>query len=253
MTPQKKEFIIGRDPTVDSHQVKILIDDPTNYVSRSHCKVSMVNGELFLEDLKSRNGTYYKGNKISSKTKVYPNDVIGLGQRIKFELEKLPTTNIESQPVSNMEYANWGQRFIGFLVDGILLAGIYIPIFFLIWYGFAYIANQLGHDLGSKFGLIIPLIILLGMTVRIYYIGPLTKTGQSWGKKIANIKVVSADDQNEYISIWQGWGRFLGYGLSVAIGMIGFFMPLFTARKQAFHDLLAGTVVLKMDESYGDR
>ena len=52
-------------------------------------------------------------------------------------------------------------------------------------------------------------------------------------------------DTKKYPSKLQVWGRYLGYSLSGLILLIGFFMPLWTEKKQALHDMLANTLVIK--------
>lgn len=49
----------------------------------------------------------------------------------------------------------------------------------------------------------------------------------------------------ELPSIGQGWGRQLSKVISGMILMIGYFMPLWTKDKQALHDMMASTLVVK--------
>ena len=49
------------------------------FVSRRHCQFTLENGELFVEDLKSANGTYVNNQKIFQKTKLAKGNEIGLG------------------------------------------------------------------------------------------------------------------------------------------------------------------------------
>lgn len=49
------------------------------FVSRRHCSFTLEDGELFVEDLNSANGTYINNQKISRKTKLSKGDGVGLG------------------------------------------------------------------------------------------------------------------------------------------------------------------------------
>lgn len=49
------------------------------FVSRRHCQFTLENGELFVEDLKSANGTYVNNQKIFQKTKLAKSNEVGLG------------------------------------------------------------------------------------------------------------------------------------------------------------------------------
>ena len=50
------------------------------YVSGTHCKFELVEGDLFLTDLESSNGTKVNGVKITEKTKVTENDIVRIGK-----------------------------------------------------------------------------------------------------------------------------------------------------------------------------
>ena len=63
------------------------------------------------------------------------------------------------------------------------------------------------------------------------------------GKMACGIKVTDLDGRR--ISFGRATGRFFGKILSTLILLIGFLMQPFTARKQALHDILAGTLVVK--------
>lgn len=62
------------------------------------------------------------------------------------------------------------------------------------------------------------------------------------GKRLVGVSVT--DLQGERISFVQATGRHFAKLLSVATLLIGLLMAAFTARKQALHDLLAGTLVV---------
>lgn len=52
------------------------------------------------------------------------------------------------------------------------------------------------------------------------------------------------DLEGKRISFGRATGRFFGRILSAVILLIGYFMALFTPKKQALHDMLAGTLVV---------
>jgi hypothetical protein len=57
---KKKEIFIGRDP----EQCDLVISSD-RFLGRKHARLYVDNGRFFVEDLKTRNGTYVEGNKIS--------------------------------------------------------------------------------------------------------------------------------------------------------------------------------------------
>ena len=60
-----------------------LLDDK---VSRIHCGIRLSDGEFYLKDLKSRNGTYVNGQRIEAPTIITPDDVVRIG-RTQLRLE----------------------------------------------------------------------------------------------------------------------------------------------------------------------
>ena len=75
-----------------------------------------------------------------------------------------------------------------------------------------------------------------------YYAGMESSSRQATiGKSIMGIYVTDLDGQR--ISFLRATGRYFAKILSALILMIGFIMAAFTARKQALHDMIAGTLV----------
>lgn len=70
----KSAYLVGRRPQMD-----LCIPDD-GYVSGTHCKFELVEGDLFLTDLESSNGTKVNGVKITEKTKVTEKDVVRIGK-----------------------------------------------------------------------------------------------------------------------------------------------------------------------------
>lgn len=67
------EIIIGRENIMSEYlSVK-------SYVSRSHAKLTIINGELFIENMSNTNFTYVNNQKITEKTRLNDGDEIGLG------------------------------------------------------------------------------------------------------------------------------------------------------------------------------
>lgn len=67
------EIIIGRENVMSEYlSVK-------SYVSRSHARLSIMNGELFIENMSNTNFTYVNNQKITEKTRLNDGDEIGLG------------------------------------------------------------------------------------------------------------------------------------------------------------------------------
>lgn len=73
--PIRSDLSIGRK---DNNSI-VLIDQ---HVSGNHAKITVRNDSLYIEDLKSTNGTYINGKKISGKVKLSDKDEIMIGTSV---------------------------------------------------------------------------------------------------------------------------------------------------------------------------
>lgn len=77
-----------------------------------------------------------------------------------------------------------------------------------------------------------------------YFIGMETSASQAtFGKMALGIKV--CDLQGRRITRGQAFGRYFGKIVSGLILGVGYLMAAFTDKKQALHDMMAGTLVVK--------
>lgn len=69
------ENVIGRDPDVE-----VRIEAPG--VSRRHARILVEGGRFVLDDLESKNGTYLRGERLSSSAELVDGDDLRLGQTL---------------------------------------------------------------------------------------------------------------------------------------------------------------------------
>lgn len=82
----ERPITIGRSPEADV----VILDERT---SRIHCGVRFWDGDFYIKDLKSRNGTYVNNEQVDV-AKLQPGDQIQVGSiAMLFEQEPLPGTN----------------------------------------------------------------------------------------------------------------------------------------------------------------
>jgi len=77
----QEEVRLGRDLTSD-----ISVSDPE--VSRSHARFLMREGNIFVEDLGSTNGTFLNGARVSTPQQLRSGDVLTFGETIVMVFEK---------------------------------------------------------------------------------------------------------------------------------------------------------------------
>ena len=71
-----KPFIIGREKDCDL-RIPFSVD---NSISRKHCKISVIDNSIQIEDLKSSNGIYVNNIKVEKQIKIFNNDIIKVGK-----------------------------------------------------------------------------------------------------------------------------------------------------------------------------
>ena len=127
-------------------------------------------------------------------------------------------------------YAPFLQRVLAFFID-LLIVGIPLNIFLARMDGWPFDLGAL-HSLGST------------VAVWLYFAVQESSWRQATiGKNIMGLKVT--DEYGERLSFGRATGRHFGKILSSMILAIGYFMAGFTEKKQALHDMIAGTLVVK--------
>jgi uncharacterized RDD family membrane protein YckC len=142
-------------------------------------------------------------------------------------------------PAPGIEYGSRLGRFVAYLVDGFVIA-LVIGAFYVV--GGVALAGGVTGNSGSL-ALVGGLIILAGIIVAVAW-KPWwwTHGGQTPGYRVTGLRVVRERDGGP-ITAGQAIGRLLCYIIS-GIFYLGFIWILFDARRQGWHDKLAGTVVI---------
>ena len=143
-----------------------------------------------------------------------------------------------SQPQQEYHYAGFWLRFLASQVDGAII--VFISVIFGI--GFSIISAILKNSAISMIGLLFQYAI--GFGYPLYF---LVKQNATPGKKILHLKVIPVDG-SEKISLGRAIVReIIGKFISIIILGIGYIMAAFDSKKQALHDKIAGTVVIKTE------
>jgi uncharacterized RDD family membrane protein YckC len=145
------------------------------------------------------------------------------------------------QQYQGPNYASFGQRFIAYLIDSILMAVIFLPVGFIL--GAVLAVSGLENDEVLTTGISL-FINFLSLIATWFYSAILESSAwqATLGKKIFGIRVT--DLSGNRISFGKATGRHFGKYLSSLICVIGFIMAAFTEKKQALHDMLANTLVV---------
>ena len=157
---------------------------------------------------------------------------------------------------ASLPYAGFWERFAAYLIDGLILGipfGIVVLVLVFMFGGLGVILHRSPEvDPRNAAALMAPffLIFLSGIFFFVamqwlYFAGMESSERQAtFGKSVMSLRV--ANYEGKRISFGHATGRFFAKIVSGMVPLaIGYIMAAFTAKKQALHDLIAGTLVLK--------
>ena len=143
-----------------------------------------------------------------------------------------PPPSMEA-PVS---YAGFWLRFAAYFIDAVIFTAVFGVLGAMFATGIKN-STAIGNDTGV---LQLPLIIIAWL----YYALMESSSKQATLGKMA-VGITVTDLQGQRISFGRATGRYFAKIISGIILLIGFIMAAFTEKKQALHDMIAGTLVIK--------
>jgi uncharacterized RDD family membrane protein YckC len=129
-------------------------------------------------------------------------------------------------PTGMPQLASWGDRALGGLID---------------FFGPSILVNVISFGVNRAFGSLLSLLAIAWTLYNAYLGG---STGQSYGKKIAGIKLLREQD-GQLLGGGAGIGRAFVHILDAIPCYLGFLWPLWDDKKQTFADKIMKTVVVK--------
>lgn len=132
-------------------------------------------------------------------------------------------------------YGGFWRRFVAYMADSLILGLLFVPV-----------AVPLVLDPGGILWVILLVVVaLLGIA---YFPFFWARTGSTPAMAALGLRVVRADD-GRVISVLRAIGRYLGFALATIPLYIGLIWAAFEPRKRGWHDMLAGTVVIRIPEA----
>ncbi|MBZ5660904.1 MAG: RDD family protein [Acidobacteriia bacterium] len=159
-----------------------------------------------------------------------------------------------------MSYGGFWLRFVAYLIDGAILGipfGLVVMVLFVMFGGFGLMMHRRVGDshavdprvAAAIFGPMF-LVFLLAMLFFIalqwlYFAGMESSERQgTFGKAAMSLRVT--DLEGRRLSFGHATGRFFSKIITSLIPLfIGYIMAGFTEKKQALHDMIAGTLVVR--------
>ncbi|MDO9364860.1 MAG: RDD family protein [Methylotenera sp.] len=215
-----EQLLLAQQPGITAQEQPKPPVNSSNTVRCSQCNTENVAGANFCESC---------GNQ--------------LNQQVIIEKPSSNPTNISTPFV----YAGFRPRLSAAFIDGILSTLIYwaiVALFFLyLWVEYLFTgvnrADNFGDDrlagLHTFFSIAVVLIYFTVMESG--------KDSATFGKKWLGLKVLSSDGAR--ISTSRAFFRYISRFLSMLLLFIGYLMQPFTKKKQALHDIMTDTIVIK--------
>jgi uncharacterized RDD family membrane protein YckC len=148
------------------------------------------------------------------------------------------------QPPAHYVYAGFWLRFVAIFIDGLILAPLTVISVLLQW-GMKSTTTDSDSGLTALTALVLFGYAVVAFILRWLYFSLMESS--PWqatvGKKVLGLRVTGLDGGR--IGFGRATGRYFGKIISSLTLFIGFIMAGFTERKQALHDMIAGTLVVR--------
>jgi uncharacterized RDD family membrane protein YckC len=131
--------------------------------------------------------------------------------------------------IQSTAYAGFWRRFAAVLIDGLILSVVLIPLSLVL------------RDPEQQTTIYTPISTVINW---LYFALMESSDRQATLGKMA-LGIVVTDLDGNKIGFGRATGRYFAKILSALILFIGFIMAAFTAKKQALHDMIASTLVVK--------
>ncbi|MCL7476510.1 MAG: RDD family protein [ANME-2 cluster archaeon] len=141
------------------------------------------------------------------------------------------------------EKADFVQRLIAYLIDGVLLGIVLTIVAIIVSIIIGIVVFALKSEVFAIIGIFVLYAVMFAIPVGYftYFYGT---SGQTIGKKMMKIKVVSVDGTP--LTYTKGFVRVIGYVIASIPLYIGLIWMLFDENKQNWEDKIANTYVVKV-------
>jgi uncharacterized RDD family membrane protein YckC len=144
--------------------------------------------------------------------------------------------HVPGGPVAAL-YAGFWKRVGSYIIDLVILVAVMLPLGFLL--------NPLVGGFDETGASILGGLIELTLSILYFSLFESSRMQGTPGKRALGVAVTDLHGQR--LTFARALGRNVARILSGLIFLIGYIMVAFTARKQALHDMIAGTLVINRD------
>jgi uncharacterized RDD family membrane protein YckC len=149
---------------------------------------------------------------------------------------------------TGLQYGGRWRRLIAAIIDGLIVYAVtWLLTAPILGFGTMY-EGSLARQTGAN--------LIAGVVAFLYYVLQHGKWGQTLGKRVMSLRVVRADDAGPISYGQAAWRLLFEYLVSLATcgvgGLIDVAWILWDNRRQALHDKVARTVVIKAEPGMSD-
>jgi uncharacterized RDD family membrane protein YckC len=150
------------------------------------------------------------------------------------------------QPPTHLVYAGFWLRLLAYFIDAVLLNVVSLIIGTITGFVVGLVVGLVDHDALQAATVIVQVVVfvLVLALVWLYFAAMESSKYQATRGKLA-LGLRVTDRQGNRIGFGRATGRFFGKFVSGAILLIGYMMAGWTERKQALHDMMADTLVVR--------
>lgn len=142
-------------------------------------------------------------------------------------------------PAPGMEFAGFGARLVAYIIDVLIVSVVLIMLLIL---GGGLIVGTAGS---TQSGLVVVGFLFFVVFILGYYPFFWVRSGATPGMMVMHLRVVR-DRDGGTLSVGQAVLRLIGYWVSGAVFYLGYIWIFIDKRRRGWHDLIAGTVVIKI-------
>jgi len=153
-----------------------------------------------------------------------------------YETPQAPVRDISNNGADEVVYVGFWRRVLASIIDSIILLAITYPVLYAV-YGEKYFTKTqwLAGSMDFLLSYIFPMLAVI-----LFWIYKSATPGKmAVGAKIVDAKTGGKPSKGQMI------GRYFSYYLSMIPLFLGYFWIAWDPKKQAWHDKLAGTVVIR--------
>ena len=149
-------------------------------------------------------------------------------------------------PAPGLAFAPHGPRLLAYLIDVLIVGAVVALLAIALAIPMAAIAGAAPVEtMSAPMWLFVSLIVISALAVSFgYFPWFWARSGSTPGMRMTGLKVVRDTDGGS-LSAGQALLRLVGYWISAAVMYLGFAWILIDERRRGWHDLIAGTVVIK--------